>query len=238
MVEGEARKSYPMLSPSHWWALRKKFRRSIPGVVTDGYLATVLDMAANSARANVLPFLKTLGLIDQDGKPTGRVKLWRDDDSYANVCQAMLKEIYPNELLEAITDPGSDRAKTERWFANKSGVGEGAAKRMAATYAVLIEADASKQSSVERKAAPQKKALQHVATAGKEVHGPKAGEEKGTGQRAKAMHTEKETPHKQPPLSNGPDVNINLQIHISADASSDQIDQIFASMARHLYKNG
>jgi hypothetical protein len=128
MAEGEARKSYPMLSPSHWWALRKKFRQSIPGVVTDSYLATVLDMAANSARANVLPFLKTLGLIDQDGKPTERVKLWRDDESYADVCQAMLKEIYPDELLEAITNSASDRAKTDRWFANKSGFGEGGCK--------------------------------------------------------------------------------------------------------------
>jgi len=59
MAEAESRKSYPMLSPTHWWALRKKFRQSIPGVVTDSYLATVLSMAAISARANILPFLKT-----------------------------------------------------------------------------------------------------------------------------------------------------------------------------------
>lgn len=32
-----------------------------------------------------------------------------------------------------------------------------------------------------------------------------------------------------------PDVHIDIQIHISADAKSEQIDQIFASMAKHLY---
>jgi len=60
---------------------------------------------------------------------------------------------------------------------------------------------------------------------------------------------EKETTHKPKQNSdrgegrggqvfNGPEVNINLQIHISADASPDQIDQIFMSMSKHLYKHG
>jgi hypothetical protein len=39
------------------------------------------------------------------------------------------------------------------------------------------------------------------------------------------------------PSSNGasPSVHIDIQIHISAEASADQIDQIFKSMAKHLY---
>jgi hypothetical protein len=35
--------------------------------------------------------------------------------------------------------------------------------------------------------------------------------------------------------SAGPDIRINLQIHISADSSADQIDEIFASIAKHIY---
>jgi hypothetical protein len=38
-----------MLPVAHWWALRKKFKQSIPGVVTDSYLSTVLNMAVKSA---------------------------------------------------------------------------------------------------------------------------------------------------------------------------------------------
>jgi hypothetical protein len=48
----EQKKSFPMLPIAHWWKLRKKFKQSLPGVVSDGYLATVLKMGANSARAN------------------------------------------------------------------------------------------------------------------------------------------------------------------------------------------
>jgi hypothetical protein len=233
MAEVEARKNYPMLSSSHWWSLRKKFRQSIPGIVTDGYLATVFNMAAASARANILPFLKTLGLIDQDGKPTERVKLWRDDDSYPDVCKAMLKEIYPSELLDAVPDPSSDKAKAQRWFMNqKGGVGEAAARRMAGMYALLSEADPTKQPDGQQTTAPQKKVSQRtdvgkpqlVSTVDKVTENPKT--------------MDKDTAAKRPPVTNTPEVNINLQIHISADASSDQIDQIFVSMAKHLYKNG
>jgi len=31
----------------------------------------------------------------------------------------------------------------------------------------------------------------------------------------------------------GPSLHVNVQIHIAADTTADQIDQIFASMARH-----
>ncbi len=195
-------------------------------------------MAAVSARANILPFLKTLGLIDQDGKPTERVKLWRDDDSYATVCKAIIKEVYPSELLDAVPDPSSDKAKAERWFMNqKGGVGEAAAKRMAAMYALLVDADPTKQPDGQQKAVPPKKAsqrsdsgqAQRIAKVNK-VTEPDHGE--------KSKGADKDIAPNRPPAPNMPEVNINLQIHISADASSDQIDQIFASMAKHLYKNG
>jgi hypothetical protein len=42
----------------------------------------------------------------------------------------------------------------------------------------------------------------------------------------------------QPQIANPilpPRLRIDVQIHISSDASENQIDQIFASMARHLY---
>ena len=41
---------------------------------------------------------------------------------------------------------------------------------------------------------------------------------------------------KTPPVQALPGININLQVHISADATADQIDQIFASMAKHIYQ--
>ena len=204
----EEKKSYPMLPIAHWWTLRKKFKQSIPGVVTDRYLATVLAMGVNSARANVLPFLKALGIIDDEGKTLERARLWRDDGHYGDVCKAMLKEVYPEELLEAVPNPRAERAEAQRWFASQTGAGKGAVGRMTALYALLAEADASKQQEQDKKA--------DAADSGAPQDADRA-------------------PERGPAA---PAVNINLQIHISADATPDQIDQIFASMAKHIYKRG
>ena len=48
-------------------------------------------------------------------------------------------------------------------------------------------------------------------------------------------------PHRNSNAQQGqptPSLHIDIQVHISPDASADQIDQIFSSMAKHLYKNG
>jgi hypothetical protein len=218
----EQKTSFPMLPIAHWWALRKKFKQSIPGVVTDNYLATVLEMEVNSARANVLPFLKTLGIIDDDGKTLERAKLWRDDAHYPEVCKAMVSEVYPAELLEAVPKPGQDRVPAERWFAHETGAGEAAVKRMAALYSVLAEADASKEPEQERGARTKKPAPEPR----------KAKEVKKTATARGLADTTSQQPQ------HPPGININLQIHISADATPDQIDQIFASMAKHIYRRG
>jgi hypothetical protein len=37
-------------------------------------------------------------------------------------------------------------------------------------------------------------------------------------------------------FSDGPSVHIDIQVHIASEASVEQIDQIFASMGKHLYQ--
>lgn len=106
-------KSFPMLPVGHWWTLRERFKQSIPGVVTDNYLATALNTQPKSARANVLPYLRDMGLIDDDGKTQDLAKAWRDDEQYADVCEKIRKEIYPDELIAAVPSPSEDRAAVE-----------------------------------------------------------------------------------------------------------------------------
>jgi hypothetical protein len=226
----EEKKSLPMLPITHWWALRRKFKQSIPGVVTDNYLATVLEMGANSARANILPFLKTLGIIDEDGKTLERAKQWRDDEHYKEVCQAMLKEIYPGDLQEAVPDPIRDRSQAERWFANHTGAGQAAVRRMVALYSVLVEADASKQPEQEKAGRPRKASQEPPAPKPRKLSKALPGGEAGAAQRGPNNSV------RQP--QQAPGININLEIHISADATADQIDQIFASMSKHIYRHG
>jgi hypothetical protein len=226
----EEKKTFPMLPISHWWALRRKFKQSIPGVVTDNYLATVLEMGVNSARANVLPFLKVLGIVDADGKTLERAKRWRDDGQYAEVCKAIVAEIYPRDLLEAASSPAEGRAQAERWFANHTGAGQAAVRRMAALYAVLVEADASKQQEEERAGRTRKEV--------QEPGGAKPRKKRSTDTFVRPSPGGQGAGPSSQQSPEIPGIHINLEIHISADATPDQIDQIFASMAKHIYRRG
>ena len=226
----ESKTTFPMLPVGHWWALRKKFKQSIPGVVTDNYLATVLAMSVESVRANVLPFLKPLGIIDDESRTTEQAKLWRDDGHYPEVCKAIVAKVYPKELIDAVPNPRDSRDVAKRWFANHTGSGDSACSRMAALYTVLIEADPTLQ--------PDGKSSKQKEKAQKKNPTKKITEVKAVQPAPKIEVPQVDT--SVPPLMprHGLDVSINLQIHISADASPDQIEQIFAAMAKHIYKNG
>lgn len=226
------KKSYPMLPVGHWWTLRKRFKQSIPGVVTEGYLSTVLKMAAQSARANVLPFLKTLGIIDDEGKTTERAREWRDDSRYAGVCKEILKQVYPQELLDTVND-SSQVDEAQRWFARDAGVGEGAARRMATLYVLLLEADVSKTPDEKaERARPERKS---PASASRPDFARREAAPREPAAPASAAPPPAIAPSHMSSPSHLPGININLEIHISADATSDQIDAIFASMAKHIY---
>ena len=217
----ERKTVYPMLPVNHWWALRDKFKQSIPGTVTANYLATVLNMKEVSARANVLPFIQQLGITDDEGKTLDRAREWRDDTMYPDVCATMVKEVYPPELLEAVPDPVSDRDAAKRWFSNSTGAGVTAVRRMTLFFSVLIDANPehkpgsnSAGEKIASTSRPKKKAGAD-ATEGKTQQGE---EQQGGG--------------------DAPSVHINLQIHVSSDATPDQIDKIFESMATHIYRKG
>ena len=228
MAEEKEKKTYPMLPIGHWWDLRKKFKQSIPGIVTDRYLATVLDMQVGSARGNVLPYLKQLRIIDDEGKTLERARLWRDDEHYPEVCRAILKEVYPAELVEAVPDPVQNRGDAERWFAHQTGNGAVAIRKMTSFYALLVEADASKQpDEKDRKERPTRRPA--IATPVPRATVP------AVPPPPPPPPAIPEADNRHPQKQRPPDININLQVHISADSTSDQIDQIFASMAKHIY---
>ncbi|HEV2398150.1 MAG TPA: hypothetical protein VGS27_14485 [Candidatus Sulfotelmatobacter sp.] len=226
----DQKKSFPMLPVGAWWTIRKKFKQSIPGVVTDNYIATVLAMRVESARGNILPYLKDLKIIDEEGRTGERARLWRDDGHYPEICKAIASEIYPEDLLQAVPDPTTDRASAERWFANHTGLGEVAARRMASLYTIIMEADASKEPDTEKK--KERPASGDDSSRRSTPRAVARPERDRVKEGAPITHIEQPPRSKEPPA---PGININLQVHISADATPDQIDQIFASMAKHLY---
>jgi len=211
--------TFPMLPPAHWWSLREKFKQSIPGTVTASYLSTVLDMQENSARSNVLPFLVRLGIVDEDGKTGDIARRWRDDVEYPEVCGEILSSVYPAELIDAVPTPWENREPAERWFATKTGAGSAAVGRMANLFAVIANGDPSGATTKKKKAKAEPK--------------KKKATSKATGNPSATIKKTKESPPSTPAL---PGININLEVHISSDATPDQIDKIFESMAKHIYQ--
>ena len=211
------KQSYPMLPVRQWWRLREKFRQSIPGTVTASYLAAALGMQEKSARNNILPYLQQLGIIDSEGKTLDRARQWRDDAQYADVCKQMRKEVYPEELLHAVPDPITNRDAAGRWFANETGAGANAVNKMIGLFAVLVEGNPENKNRSNRSG----------STATKKTTTRK------TGTKSRKPKPSPEGDLVRTPES--PGIHINIQVHVSSDATPDQIDQIFASMAKHIY---
>lgn len=229
---------YPKMPAKQWWSLRNRFKQSIPGAVTASYLATILGMEEISASKNVLPALKKIGLIDQEGKPLDLARRWRDDDEYPKVCEEIKKGVYPSELLDAVPDPVSNRASAVRWF-SRGGAGASLVDKRVAFYQLLSEADPTKSLDSTKPSSPNKTASNR-ATTPKKVRPDSLPKGKSTPDPVDESSDSGSLPRfgQRSGMQKAPNLHIDIQIHISPDASPDQIDQIFESMAKHLYNSG
>ncbi|MDD4859978.1 MAG: DUF5343 domain-containing protein [Dehalococcoidales bacterium] len=221
----EAKKEvFPRLPVGNWWKLRKLFIQKIPTTVTDTYIAPLLGMSQDSARANILPSLRQIGLINEDGTvQQERAAKWREDAHYPEVCKEIINEIYPQELREAFQMvDDTNRAKVASWFRMRTKMGEGAAQMMTSFYQILTEADPTKAPEVKQRVKPENTRAKVINTA----------EVKIKTEPAKIPEVKSPTVHLE--QLNIPSININIEVHISPEADAAQIDQIFKSMSNHL----
>ncbi len=237
--------SYPKLSVTNWWALRKKFQSNPNIKITPGFLSMHFEMGEDSARTNVIPPLRAIGFIDDEGKPTDLAYDWRDDASYAAVCENIRRTVYPQELNDAVIDP-ADRSKVEGWFKNKARVGEASARKMAAFYLMLCEASVpGEQRNGRLTADDRNKAREMPKAATARLLQPSLFVEKKTEQKPATEIPfnldNAENALREPrilPLAAAPTVqppfHISVQIQISSDCTPEQIDGIFASLVKNL----
>ncbi|MXV87974.1 MAG: hypothetical protein F4117_14130 [Acidimicrobiales bacterium] len=144
---------------------------------------------------------------------------WRDDSAYPAVCEAMVADIYPDSLRSAFPEPAKDSEGVVNWFSRNTGAGTSASRAMASFYTLLSEADPSQRVSESNEASKKKPS----AAASSKTKAPK---DKNTTAAKNGLDR---------PTRTDPEVSISLQIHIDPSASAEQIDQIFKSMAVHLY---
>jgi hypothetical protein len=107
---------------------------------------------------------------------------------------------------------------------NHTGNGDSAAGKITSFYVTLLEAEVNPTTKVN--ATPKSKEEKLKSAKPKEIKSTQSAEER------KSVETFTEQKK-----NNGPDLNINIQIHISSDASPDQIKSIFENMAKYVYKN-
>lgn len=219
--------TFPKIPESNWWAIRRQFKKTIPGIVNVTYLKTLLDLGTDKAARNLIAPLKALGLINDDGKPTARANEWRDDDNYSKVCNDIVVEIYPQELLDLYPENEDlDKKSISKWFMSKCAIGEGAANLIASTFILLKEATIKEDLPLKMsKKVKEKNHLKSEIT--KEDTKDRCVTKENFFDSNKNM---------MPLIKNGPSMHIDLQIHISPDATAEQIDCIFASISKHLYK--
>lgn len=214
--------TYPQFPSSVWWKLRERFQKSIPSTLSESFVSSELGVQPTAAKAYVKQ-LQDMGIIGDDGKPTELANDWRMDDTYRAAADKIVQSCYPQELLDLSPPDDFDREKAKRWFMGK-GLGSGAASNKAATFQ-LLSVKPIPNDIPEKK--PRKRAKAAVAD--------------GSDTKSKAK-LDRRQPSKQPPTTPTDHVqagapmplNVNVQIHISADASSEQIEAIFANMRKYL----
>ncbi len=217
--EGDKR-TFPRLPTKNWWVLREKFKQTMPNRVHADYLQSVLGLSSTASAGNLIGPLRTLGLIDDEGAPTERALDWRDDESYKQACADILAEVYPDALRSAFPSPAEDPSGVANWFSRNTGAGQGTATAMSALYTLLSAGDPEGAATKAPTTTTSKNGSDERPASNRTARRANRSEVKATRQ------------------GNGrvePALNINVQVHISSDASAGQIDQIFKSMAEHLY---
>ncbi|MGH7484872.1 MAG: hypothetical protein ACREMY_04585, partial [bacterium] len=126
------------------------------------------------------------------------------------------------------SDGSVDTNAVKNWFGHQ-GLGTSNAGGMASTFIMIAKkelpergGDDSKRTSAERKGT-KRKAPEPKEVSASVDDSVESGVDSRSGAREDISSRR------------GADIHLDIQIHIPANASAEQIDQIFASMSKHLY---
>lgn len=192
--------------------LAKIRSNGVPKKVDGVWLKAIGFTSSNDK--SLLPVLRSIDFVDGSKAPTERWRLYRGADSETVLGEA-IRHAY-SDLYE-IYDDAHDRSNGEiaNVFKTKSSAGDQAIGKQVGTFKSLV----SEAKFVVSARVPSP--VEPSSASGNENGTPSASAPKSA-------------------TSNNatPSLHIDLQVHISPEASADQIDKIFASMAKHLYRKG
>lgn len=221
---------YPQIPATVWWGVRSILNKVPRAKVDEKLLGAQLGVQDTAAKQYVAE-LKAVGILDDECKATELASKWRLEESYAAAAKEIIERNYPEALLHLSPPDDPNREKVVSWF-KREGFGQGAALNKAATYLLLgaMQPDVAPGKSI-KKDAPVKSVV--TSDKGRRAEGAKQPTSKGLDSRS--LSREVDLGRSGGGLS--VPLNVNVQIHISADATSDQIESIFAAMKRYLYES-
>jgi hypothetical protein len=178
----------------------------VPPKVTVQWLKTVGFKSSNDA--SLIGILKFIGFTDSSGVPTSKWTHYRGAN-HKQVLGEAIREGY-QDLFAVYPDANQrNQADLDHVFSTSSSGGKQVIGKTLSTFRALAEqaefTPVNQQTDLHMTSGPL-----HTAP----VQSPAAGAQ---------------------PSAQGPTLHIDIQVHISPEASPDQIDQVFASMAKHLY---
>lgn len=219
--------TYPMLSEKSWWILRERFKASIPTSFSSTFVKSLLSLSSDaSANNNIIVPMKRLGLIDDDNKPTALANDWRIDDKYRSTCDAIVKAVYPTELIDLFPDATVDRTVAKNWFMSH-GVGSKTADSMISLFTLLKSGEIKEKQNRSSPTAQKPKTKAKTRTEKETILTPESS--------PLSVDPPVEDAKSPVGVNNRPNLHIDLQIHISPESTPEQIETIFACMAKHLY---
>lgn len=214
---------FPRIAEVRWWAIRTNFKRAMPSKLTTAIVETWLNIQGSSV-ATLLKALRDIGLIDEAGVPTDLAYDWRDDPKYAAACAAMLKAVYPQELLDAVPPATATRDEAQVWFQRYLKTGAENARQLATTYVLVANADLTAASTERPNSEGKPKAAKSTNT--RTLRSKPEAKSETTKEKVQEVASRLAPPMPQ----------IAVQVNIDPSMTPEQIEQVFESMARHFYK--
>lgn len=229
MAESEANdKKLPYITAGVWATLKARFQQKLPPTVTVSYLRTVLSYDTDKAAQNLIPQLRRIGLIDDEGAPTPLAKSFRLDSDYLEAAATIVESVYPEEMRSLFEGPDVEVGDVTKWIMRYTDGGEASAAMQARFYASLVS---GKLPTTER--APRQSKAKASADTSAKAEKPALKRKPATTVAPEKSEAFPVDEHVKPPAK--PGLHLDIQIHIDANADLEHIDAVFASLAKHIY---
>lgn len=219
------RSAFPQIPSTVWWGVRNILQRTPTATVDERMLSVQLQVQEAAARQYIVE-LKRAGILTEESKATPLAQKWRLDQTYGEAVDQIVTAIYPEGLLHVAPPGDADRQKVVNWFLHE-GLGQGAAGNKAATYLLI--------SSREPNEAPGRSAGVRAKPDSGSKRSSRPPESKANVPRPQTTATHPHPRDGSRVRTDAIPLNVNVQIHISADAGAEQIETIFAAMRRYLH---